>query len=76
MNGVRHPFTGALHEQDGNGNVRVTKRDRSAGRDIVGIFTSDGRWISGELEEADPQLCGWVAGPIFGNHRLSASQGT
>ena len=76
MNGIRHPFTGALHEQDGNGNVRVTKQDRATGRDVVGVFTPGGRWISGELEEADPQLCGWVAGPVFGNHRLSASQGT
>ena len=45
-------------------------------REVSGLFEPDGRWISGELEEADPQLCGWVAGPIFGNHRLSASQGT
>ena len=70
MNGVRHPFSGALHEQDGDGNVRVTKGDK------VGLFRSDGRWISGDLEEADAQLCGWVAGPMYGNHRLSAAQGT
>lgn len=76
MKGIRHPFTGALHEQDGSGNVRVTKQDRAAGREVVGVFTPGGRWISGELEEADPQLCGWVAGPVFGNHRLSTSQGT
>ena len=24
MNGIVHPFTGALHEQDGRGNIRVT----------------------------------------------------
>ena len=76
MNGIRHPFTGALHEQDGDGRVRVTKLDRASGREISGLFEPNGRWVSGELEEADPQLCGWVAGPIFGNHRLSASQGT
>jgi hypothetical protein len=30
--------------------------------DKQGLFHSDGRWIEGELREADPQLCGWVAG--------------
>ena len=24
MRGIVHPFTGALHEQDGEGNIRVT----------------------------------------------------
>ena len=76
MNGIRHPFTGALHEQDGAGHVRVTKVDRATGREVTGLFTSKGQWISGDLEEADPQLCGWVAGPIVGNHRLTPSQGT
>lgn len=76
MNGIRHPFTGTLHEQDGNGNVRVTKPDRATGREVVGVFTPGGRWMSGELEEADPQLCGWVAGPMYSHHRLRASQGT
>ena len=69
MNGLRHPFTGALYEQDGDGNIRVVRDDRE------GLFTGAGRWISGEIREADPQLCGWVAGPVFGNHRLSASTG-
>ena len=76
MNGIRHPFTGALHEQDGTGNVRVTARDRDTGQDLIGLFGPDGRWISGELKDADPQLCGWVAGPIVGNHRLTATPGT
>ena len=70
MNGIKHPFTGALYEQAGDGRVRVTKRDR------VGVFGRDGRWIEGELEEADPQLCGWVAGPIVANHRVASSKRT
>ena len=65
MKGIIHPFTKALYEQDGTGNVRVTDRKRS------GIFGTDGQWISGELRECDPQLCGWVGGPQIANHRLA-----
>ncbi len=65
MNGIVHPFTGALHEQDGEGNIRVTLDGK------VGIFGTDGHWISGELRECDPQLCGWVGGPMFANHRVT-----
>ena len=65
VNGILHPFTGALHEQDGAGNIRVTLGNR------VGIFGIDGHWISGELRECDPQLCGWVGGPIIANHRVT-----
>ena len=67
MNGLRHPFSGAVYEQDGTGNVFVTLKARS------GLFRANGSWISGELEEADPQLCGWVAGPIIANHRVTSS---
>ena len=56
MNGVRHPFSGALYERDGEGAVKVTLGHR------IGRFTREGRWISGELREADPQLCNWVGG--------------
>lgn len=67
MRGILHPFSKALYEQDGNGNIRVTDGERS------GIFGVDGRWMSGELLECDPHMCGWVGGPIVANHRLSAS---
>jgi hypothetical protein len=62
--GLRHPFNGALYERDGHGNVRVVDGDR------VGLFTSQGVWLDGEVYEADPHLCGWVAGPIVANHRV------
>ena len=65
MRGLLHPFTKALYEQDGNGNVQVTDGE------TIGVFTTNGQWISGELLEADPHLCGWVGGPIIGNHRLA-----
>ena len=66
MNGIRHPFTFALYEPE-DGMVRVTHEGRS------GLFTAEGRWISGDLREADPQLCGWTAGPRVVSRRVSAS---
>ena len=64
---IRPPFTGALYEQDGNGNVLVSQGE-SWGR-----FTRDGRWLEGEMRECDPQLCGWVSGPLIANHRMIES---
>jgi hypothetical protein len=63
VNGIRHPFTHALYEPE-DGAVRVTLDGRS------GLFTAEGRWISGDLREADPQLCGWTAGPRLVSRRL------
>ncbi len=65
MLGMVHPFSRALYEQDGDGNVRVSKGGRS------GLFTQRGEWISGEIYEADPQLCGWIGGPKLTHHRIS-----
>ncbi|MDG2028984.1 MAG: hypothetical protein P8J50_17945 [Acidimicrobiales bacterium] len=66
-NGLHHPFTRALYQRDDDhdGMVRVTDGDR------WGRFTSDGRWVEGDIREADPQLCGWVAGPKMVHHRIS-----
>ena len=65
MRGIVHPFSRALYEQDGNGNIRVTHKGRE------GIFRVDGRWVSGELRECDPQLAGWVGGPQIATHRVA-----
>lgn len=54
----RHALSGALYDVLDDGNVSVTSRHGERG-----IFTSDGRWVSGELRQADPHLCGWLAGP-------------
>ena len=69
MYGLRHPFTNALYEQDGEGNILVTDGDRT------GRIRRDGSWIEGELRECDPQLCNWIAGPIVANHRVGATPG-
>ncbi len=68
MLGLRHPFTRALYEQDGTGNVRVTTADGQ-----VGTFRPDGSWLDGAVFEADPQLCGWIGGPKVAHHRIQSS---
>ena len=52
---IKHPFTRALYELQSDGTVRVVDGDNE------GLFRRDGRWISGELREADPQLCVWIS---------------
>ena len=54
----RHPFTNALYVQQPDGNVAITDGDEQ------GLFRPDGRWISGALREADPQMCVWVAAQV------------
>ena len=65
MQGLYHPFSKALYERHGDGQIKVTDGDK------VGVFTDEGEWIEGELRFCDPQLCGWVAGPLMLNHRMS-----
>lgn len=67
MLGQVHPFSGALYEQDGRGNVRVSRGGRS------GLFRQDGTWLEGELFEADPQFCGWIGGPKAAHHRIQGA---
>jgi len=67
MQGIHHPFSKALYERHEDGHIQVTDGDS------IGVFTAEGEWISGDLRFCDPQLCGWVAGPILANHRMSES---
>jgi hypothetical protein len=69
VSGIRHPFNRSLYEDAGGGRVRVTTTD---GR--TGLFRRDGCWIEGDLREADPQLCCWLADPRTGHHRLEGAQ--
>lgn len=52
---IRHPFGGAVYALLEDGNVRVS------GGQGEGVFRPDGRWVSGELREADPQMCVWIS---------------
>lgn len=51
---LEHPFNGSVFADRGDGTVEVTKGDRS------GIFDMHGRWLSGELRSADPEMIRWV----------------
>src|SRR5262245_53639400 len=55
---MRHPVSGAIYERVAEGRCRVVASDGRAG-----LFTDTGRWISGELREADLHFLNWVAGP-------------
>ena len=55
MASLYHPFdTDTLYQLDEDGNIRVSRGNS------VGIFTREGIHLSGELKQADPQLCVWV----------------
>jgi hypothetical protein len=64
MQGLEHPVTHDLYEPDGAGRVLVTRRDCRAG-----IYAPDGHWLEGDKFDADPHMCGWIAGPR-GVHRM------
>lgn len=72
---MRHPVTGAMYT-DEDGIVRVDDGDRT------GYFRENGAWLRGELRQADPLMCKWIAGHRFGdsvpfrNQRLQADTGT
>jgi hypothetical protein len=57
VRGIRHALSGALYEwaEDDIGPVQVTDTQGRQGR-----FDRDGRWLSGQLRVADPELCRWI----------------
>jgi hypothetical protein len=53
---LTHPFDpDSLYELMEDGNIRLTNGGRE------GIFSPAGVHISGEIREADPQICVWVS---------------
>jgi hypothetical protein len=52
------PLTQQVYEEIGEGRVRVTNRD---GR--TGIFTVQGRWVEGEVRDANVNMLLFTAGP-------------
>ncbi len=69
MADMTHPFdTETLYELIEDGNVRLSNGDK------VGIFTNEGRYLSGDIREADPQLCVWVANNPDPEGQLASSR--
>ena len=66
--GLIHPFSKALYELDGTGNVRVVDGDK------WGRFTIEGEWLEGDVRFADPHMCGWVGGARVRHHRLQVRE--
>jgi hypothetical protein len=54
---LKHPISGALYSLEANGLVKVDNNG------VVGYFTADGQYHSGEIRQADPHLAQWLAGP-------------
>ena len=55
MASMTHPFeTDVLYQVDDDGNIRLTRGNS------VGVFTRWGVHLSGDIKQADPQLCNWV----------------
>ena len=66
---LTHPFDpDSLYELMEDGNIRVSK----AGRE--GIFSARGVHICGEIREADPQVCVWVANVPNPDTQLATSR--
>ncbi|MDG1112530.1 MAG: hypothetical protein P8N63_02040 [Pseudomonadales bacterium] len=55
MPSIKHPFDPeSLYQVDEEGNIRVSNGNQ------WGVFTREGRHLSGDIRHADPQLCVWV----------------
>jgi hypothetical protein len=55
-----HPYTAAIYSRADGDLVRVVHRGRE------GLFTWDGKWVSGALLHADLHMCLWVSGGVKG----------
>lgn len=57
MRKKRHPLSGAIYQDLGNGRVRVNKHG------VEGTFdAATARWLAGALTHADPHMLLWVGG--------------
>lgn len=68
MRTIKHPLSGALYDLTAEGQIEVTKDGRR------GLFTAQGVWLEGELKQADPHLCLWVAGKQLANRFQQAAK--
>jgi hypothetical protein len=61
-------LSGAVYELDDDGNI-VVSRDGSSG-----VFTGNGVWLSGDVRDADPELCRWIDSGKNPSPRLKSSR--
>ena len=66
---MKHPFdTESFYELMDDGTIQVSRGD------LVGRFTSEGVFLSGEIRESDPQLCNWVSNVPDPETQMSTSR--
>jgi hypothetical protein len=68
MRTIKHPLSGATYDLTDAGTIEVSKNGRT------GEFTAQGVWLSGELRQADPHLCLWIAGKQLPNRFQQAAE--
>jgi hypothetical protein len=68
MRTIKHPLSGALYDLTADGQIEVSKNGKT------GRFTAHGVWIDGEIRQADPHLCLWIAGKQLPNRFQQAAQ--
>jgi hypothetical protein len=68
MRTIKHPLSGALYDLTPNGLIEVTLQGKR------GVFTEHGVWVEGEIRQADPHLCLWIAGQQMTNRFRDAAE--
>lgn len=67
--GMTHPFDPETHyDLLDDGNIKVSRDGKH------GIFTCEGVYLSGDIREADPQVCNWVNNVPNPDTQLSTSR--
>jgi len=64
---IKHPLSGAMYDLTEDGTIRVDKNG------VSGFFSPQGVWLHGELRQADPHLCLWIAGRQLPNRFQQAA---
>ena len=68
MRTIKHPLSGATYDLAEDGTIRVVARDGAEG-----YFDRHGRWVRGEVRQADPHLCLWIGGKELPNRFQQAA---
>ncbi len=68
MRAIKHPLSGAIYDLTVSGTIEVTKNGQR------GVFTEQGKWLEGEIRQADPHLCLWIAGEQLPNRFQQAAE--
>lgn len=68
MRTIKHPLSGAVYDLMPEGTIEVSKNGKR------GVFTEHGVWIEGDIRQADPHLCLWIAGKQLPNRFQQAAE--